>query len=328
MADSNGSSSEACLSAFRASVKEAESKTGIAEHRSSVYPLPKLYIYEHCRFCIRPRMLLGLKKIKHDLVFVANDDFETPMRLCGKKMVPILEYRTPKTIAAAVAKFGQIDSHGGGLTNRGSLGWPGLGRDGTLVMTESMDIIKQLDQDESLGAGPPILNSYQLDTREDLLSWTNSSSDSQRRLLYPRLAISSCLPEFHSKRSREVFKIRHPIPEPSDYSTNLLMSPKLIVTMNELLSSLSQNILQVSNAVTGGGGGNNTTDNDADQLLLGTCGQTNKLSIWFSADDIDIWTRLRNLTIVKGLEWPERLWQYMSHYSDIADIPLLTQMEL
>ena len=52
---------------------------------------PKLYVYEHCPFCVRARMILGLAGVEHDLAFLQNDDARTPTRLIGKKVLPILE---------------------------------------------------------------------------------------------------------------------------------------------------------------------------------------------------------------------------------------------
>jgi glutaredoxin 2 len=54
-------------------------------------PLPKLYIYDHCPYCTRARMIFGLKNVEHELVFVANHDEHTPIGLVGVKMVPILQ---------------------------------------------------------------------------------------------------------------------------------------------------------------------------------------------------------------------------------------------
>lgn len=50
----------------------------------------KLYIYEHCPFCVRARMIFGLKKLNVEKITLLNDDEETPVRLIGKKAVPIL----------------------------------------------------------------------------------------------------------------------------------------------------------------------------------------------------------------------------------------------
>lgn len=51
----------------------------------------KLYIYDHCPFCIKARMIFGLKNIPVELNFLANDDDDTPTRMIGQKMVPILQ---------------------------------------------------------------------------------------------------------------------------------------------------------------------------------------------------------------------------------------------
>lgn len=51
----------------------------------------KLYIYEHCPFCTRARMIFGLKGLPVDLQVIMEGDVETPTRLIGKKAVPILE---------------------------------------------------------------------------------------------------------------------------------------------------------------------------------------------------------------------------------------------
>ena len=51
--------------------------------------LPILYVYDHCPFCVRVRLALGLKNVKHNLHFLANDDIATPTKLVGKKIAPI-----------------------------------------------------------------------------------------------------------------------------------------------------------------------------------------------------------------------------------------------
>ncbi len=51
----------------------------------------KLYVYEHCPFCIRARMIFGLKKVPFELGVIMEGDVETPTRMVGKKVVPILQ---------------------------------------------------------------------------------------------------------------------------------------------------------------------------------------------------------------------------------------------
>lgn len=51
----------------------------------------KLYTYSHCPFCARVKYVAGKLGIKLEDVVLDYDDIETPIKLIGKKMVPILE---------------------------------------------------------------------------------------------------------------------------------------------------------------------------------------------------------------------------------------------
>ena len=51
----------------------------------------KLYIYDHCPFCVRARMIFGLRGVAVEEVILQNDDEETPIRMIGAKQVPILQ---------------------------------------------------------------------------------------------------------------------------------------------------------------------------------------------------------------------------------------------
>lgn len=50
----------------------------------------KLYVYEHCPFCCRARMIFGLKQVPVEREVVLEGDAETPVRLVGRKVLPIL----------------------------------------------------------------------------------------------------------------------------------------------------------------------------------------------------------------------------------------------
>ena len=50
----------------------------------------KLYIYDHCPFCVRARMIFGLRDVAVDEEVLLNDDEDTPIGLIGAKQVPIL----------------------------------------------------------------------------------------------------------------------------------------------------------------------------------------------------------------------------------------------
>ena len=51
----------------------------------------KLYIYDHCPYCLKARMIFGLKNIPVELHVLLNDDAERPTRIVGPYQVPILE---------------------------------------------------------------------------------------------------------------------------------------------------------------------------------------------------------------------------------------------
>lgn len=51
----------------------------------------KLFIYDHCPYCVKARMIFGLKKQPVENIVLLNDDEKTPISMIGQKMLPILE---------------------------------------------------------------------------------------------------------------------------------------------------------------------------------------------------------------------------------------------
>jgi glutaredoxin 2 len=51
----------------------------------------KLFVYDHCPFCVKARAIFGLKGVPLSLAILLNDDEATPISMIGKKMAPILE---------------------------------------------------------------------------------------------------------------------------------------------------------------------------------------------------------------------------------------------
>lgn len=41
-----------------------------------------------------------------------------------------------------------------------------------------------------------------------------------------------------------------------------------------------------------------------------------------SLDDIDLWARLRSISIISDVEWPDGLRRYMDNLSELADVAL------
>ena len=91
----------------------------------------KLYIYEHCPYCVRPRLVADCKRLPVKLEILANDDEQRHYDLAGRKIVPILQ------------------------------------QDNGVCMTESMDICQYLD---SLNphAPMPVLNSASAGLRDKI----------------------------------------------------------------------------------------------------------------------------------------------------------------
>lgn len=108
----------------------------------------KLYIYEHCPFCTRARMIFGLKGIPVELSVVMEGDDDTPIRLVGKKGVPILE------------------------------------RDDGSAMSESMDIVRDID-----GRFPEKVLTEPL--REEIDAWCRDARPIVAKLAVPRMTRSS-----------------------------------------------------------------------------------------------------------------------------------------
>lgn len=87
----------------------------------------KLFIYQHCPFCARARMAFGLKNIPFEQQVVLEGDAETLLSRVGKKVVPILQ------------------------------------KDDGSFMTESLDIVRYLDeqvQPASFAAAVPAIEQW------------------------------------------------------------------------------------------------------------------------------------------------------------------------
>eukprot|EP00920_Eleutheroschizon_duboscqi_P025172 GHVT01062140.1.p1 GENE.GHVT01062140.1~~GHVT01062140.1.p1 ORF type:complete len:251 (-),score=13.98 GHVT01062140.1:257-1009(-) len=238
--------------------------TTVPDDRLYMSPLPRLHVYDHCPFCVRARMIFGIKRIKYDIIFMANDDFDGPISMVGKKMVPILE-----------------------ITNANGE---------KEVMPESMDIVRRIDNDASIGAGGPAL--IHKSTCTDIANLIGDIQSKSRRLLYPRFADCEVLGEFFTKEARQTFAVRHPLPAPSDYAENYKNSPQHIQEVNEALVKLESLITS-------------TTSLNPEGL---------------SYDDIEVWPVLRNLTLVKGLKYGPKTEKYIQHMSTKCDIPLFTKL--
>lgn len=239
-------------------------------------PLPNLYVYDHCPFCVRVRLALGIKNVKFNTVFLANDDVQTPTALVGKKIAPIFEYSS------------------GGIK----------------AMPESLDIIAKVDSDDRFGK----VNFFKpLSKRADLESWQKKAKEVNSLAQRPRYMMSPMLAEFVTLDGREAFVKNHPIPpvEKSEWKENMTSDQRWKMYVDSYTTSLTK-IDEI-----------NQNLRELDALIYSTdyCTEGG-----FSLDDIDLWSRLRSLTLVKGVEWPQKLKSYMTNLSEKGDVPLMFSM--
>ena len=74
--------------------------------------MSRLYIYDHCPFCVRTMMVAHYKQVSDlEQVTLLNDDEDTCHRLIGQKMVPIFEHQGV-AIAESMAIAKLLDSLG------------------------------------------------------------------------------------------------------------------------------------------------------------------------------------------------------------------------
>jgi len=241
-------------------------------------PLPRLYVYDHCPFCVRARMIFGLKNIKHEVRFMANDDVETPTALVGKKIAPILEI-------------------------------PYLNE----VMRESMDIVQRIDTDASMG--PAVLRPAS--DRSDIKAWQKKHAETFRGLQRPRYVMTGLLPEFASYEAREMFIKNHQMVgfEKADWKDDAKTSQEFRKAEYAKALAQTQTLLALAN----------TALMELDPLIASPqhCSPAG-----LSYDDIDLFARLRSITIIKGITLPPKVNAYMETMSAMADIPLYTAMAL
>ena len=73
----------------------------------------KLYVYDHCPFCAKARMIFGLKSLPMELIFLLEDDADTPTKLVGKKTTPILQKTDGSHIAESMDIVQYVDGQYG-----------------------------------------------------------------------------------------------------------------------------------------------------------------------------------------------------------------------
>jgi len=69
-----------------------------------------LYVYDHCPYCVKARMIFGYKNIGFEMITLLNDDEKTPIDMIGSKMVPILTLEDGSHMPESLDIIQKIDS--------------------------------------------------------------------------------------------------------------------------------------------------------------------------------------------------------------------------
>lgn len=209
----------------------------------------KLYIYDHCPFCVRARMIFSLRGVPLETENLLNDDEATPIGMIGAKQVPILQKE-----------------------------------DGS-YMGESLDIVRYVD--EAAGKGR-----LKEDIRPELQVWLDKVGEYNNKLVQPRL-VKIGLPEFATPEAVKYF-VDKKEQNIGNFETNLSKTAQYLKRINADLAELEALISSED---------------------VGVDGEA-------SMEDILLFPILRNLTVVRGIEWPQNVMDYLVRMSEAGDVDL------
>ena len=202
----------------------------------------KLYIYDHCPFCVRARMIFGIQQIPVEQIILTNDDEATPIRLIGAKQVPILQKP-----------------------------------DGS-YMGESLDIVRHINAQ----AERPISEAI----RPEIQAWADKVGEYYNQLLFPR-SIQLGLPEFATPSAVVYFIRKKEAQIGTGIAQMLEKTPELLAQIHDDLQTLASRIH--ANALNGSE---------------------------ISMEDIIIFPMLRNLSMVRDIQFPPIVRDYIANMAE------------
>ncbi|POM60185.1 GrxB family glutaredoxin [Phytophthora palmivora] len=156
---------------------------------------------------------------------------------------------------------------------------------GEKPFSESWDVVSYVNNHYGDG---PIIN--EASGRADLAKWIESAMPSLNMLFNPRL-YAAPLPEFTLRASREFFKTKREASMP--FSEALAKTPELVEKVNQLLLELESMFYS-----------NHSVNEE------------------LSYDDLDLFGRLRALTLIKDIKWPTKVREFMEYISKTGDVPM------
>ena len=209
----------------------------------------KLFVFEHCPFCIKAMMAANYKNLDVELVYLQNHDVDARIEKVGANMVPILQKP-----------------------------------DGS-YMAESLDIVKYLDEFDN----NPILEAAT--KQDDIFAWNQYVSGVEGPLVHPRW-MHITLPEFSCNEAKAWFTKNKSAMISMSFEDAISKTDSFLSKMNEALEEI-------------------------DWLTLPSQ-RGNKLSY----DDINFYPTLRNLTVIKGINLPEKVRAYIDEVTSLTGMNL------
>lgn len=188
------------------------------------------------------------------------------------------------------------------------------------VMGESLDIIAKVENDERFGSTNVILPAT---GRTDIKAWQKSVQTLLRTLQRPRYVATGLMPEFQQIDGRHAFIKNHQLPpytkpewkgDGTEENPGIDMNEKLKLYAEAMAKDPSSHIEDLNAKLI-----------ELDDIVFSEhfCSEGG-----LSMDDIDLWSRLRSITIIKGVKWPQKLRAYMDNLSSLGDVPLYDQMAM
>ena len=195
-------------------------------------------------------MAAALRGVATELVYLPNDDEDTPIRLIGAKQLPILQK--------------EDGSH----------------------MGESLDIVRYFYRQDSSALDEAV--------RSEIQAWVDAFGDWGYRLIMPR-DVQLGLPEFAAESSVAYFKGKKEAFLEASFEQLLQETPRYLAQAQEALRAL-------------------------DGLIAPNADYANGTHL--SMEDILVFPLLRNLSMVKGVAYPDNVAHYVRAMSQAAKIPL------
>lgn len=205
----------------------------------------KLFVFDHCPFCIKAMMVAGLKKAEIELVYLQNHDVDARIEKVGANLVPILQKE-----------------------------------DGS-YMAESLDIVAYID---ALDGQPQLTAARHNDS---IAEWSAQSRPFSSRLLFPRWMMIE-LPEFQCQEAKDWFTKNKCAMIEQDFDDAFAKSDEYLAELNASFAMLNWLVLPSE--------------------------RHNQLSY----DDVNLFPSLRNQTVIKGIQFPVRVRQYIDEIAALT----------